>query len=43
MSNIPEYVETYIVGGTVRNFLIREFSGQDLTQRGYDQVITNGI
>jgi hypothetical protein len=42
MSNIPEDVELYIVGGAVRNALIREFHGQDLVQRDYDQVITKG-
>ena len=42
MSNIPEGVELYLVGGAVRNSLIREFHGQDLIQRDYDQVITKG-
>jgi len=42
MSGIPEGVELYIVGGSVRNSLIREFHGQDLIQRDYDQVITKG-
>ena len=42
MSDIPKDVELYIVGGSVRNSLIREFHGQDLIQRDYDQVITKG-
>ena len=42
MTNLPEEVELYIVGGSVRNSLIREFHGQDLIQRDYDQVITKG-
>jgi tRNA nucleotidyltransferase/poly(A) polymerase len=40
--NLPEEIDLYIVGGSVRNALIREFHGQDLVQRDYDQVITNG-
>ena len=42
MTTIPDDVELYIVGGAVRNSLIREFHGQDLIQRDYDQVITKG-
>ncbi|MFA5004464.1 MAG: hypothetical protein WC498_04290 [Candidatus Saccharimonadales bacterium] len=42
MLGIPEDIEHYIVGGAVRNSLIREFHSQDLTQRDYDQVITKG-
>lgn len=42
MSSIPKEVELYLVGGSVRNSLIREFHNQNLIQRDYDQVITKG-
>jgi hypothetical protein len=39
---LPDGVELYLVGGAVRNALIREIHSTRLTQRDYDQVITKG-
>jgi hypothetical protein len=40
--SLPDDVELYLVGGSVRNALIREIHGDNLTQRDYDQVVTKG-
>jgi hypothetical protein len=39
---LPEDVELYLVGGAIRNALIREIHGITPTQRDYDQVVTKG-
>lgn len=41
-SNLPDEIEVYLIGGSVRNALIREIHGEVLRQRDYDQVITRG-
>jgi len=42
MSNLSADVFAYLMGGCVRNALIKEFHGQILIQRDYDQIITQG-
>lgn len=40
--NLPDNVEVYMIGGSIRNALIREIHGNVLTQRDYDLVVTKG-
>lgn len=40
LDNLPNEVELYIVGGSVRNAIYRELFGKILPQRDYDQVAT---
>jgi hypothetical protein len=40
--NLPGGVEVFMIGGAVRNALIREIHGDILTQRDYDLVVTKG-
>ena len=40
--NLPDGIEVYMIGGAIRNALIREIHGNILTQRDYDLVITKG-
>lgn len=42
VQNLPEDVSMYLVGGALRNALIRNYHGEILKQRDYDQVITTG-
>lgn len=42
LTNFPEEVEVYLIGGAIRNALFRMLHGIVLTQRDYDQVITKG-
>jgi len=39
--NLPAGVEAYLVGGVLRNALVRKYHGEIWTQRDYDQVATN--
>jgi len=41
-TNLPDGIEVYIIGGSIRNALIRETRGDILTQRDYDLVVTRG-
>lgn len=41
IDKLPNDIEVYIVGGSVRNAIFREFFGEALTQRDYDQVATS--
>lgn len=40
INNLPEDIEVYIVGGSIRNAIFRSIYGEKLTQRDYDQVVT---
>jgi hypothetical protein len=42
VANLPSDVEVYLVGGSVRNAVMREFQRHNLIQRDYDQVVTKG-
>lgn len=42
LANLPEGVEMYLIGGAVRNAVIRMMHGVTLIQRDYDQVVTKG-
>jgi hypothetical protein len=42
LGQLPSEVDVFLVGGSVRNALFKEFHGSILTQRDYDQVITRG-
>lgn len=41
-SHLPSKAEVYLIGGSVRNALFREFHQTVLTQRDYAQVVVNG-
>lgn len=40
--SLPDDVEVYLIGGSIRNALYRHLHGKVLTQRDYDQIITKG-
>lgn len=42
VQDLPNDVSMYMVGGALRNALIRHYQGEILKQRDYDQVITAG-
>ena len=42
MTGLPPSVELYLIGGSLRNALYREFHNEKLIQRDYDQVVTKG-
>lgn len=41
--NLPEGVEVYVIGGSIRNALFKMMHGTTLAQRDYDQVVTKGF
>ena len=42
ISNLPDGVDVYLVGGAIRNALVKKYHGETWVQRDYDQAITNG-
>ena len=42
ISNLPDSVEVYLVGGAIRNALVKKYHGETWVQRDYDQAITSG-
>lgn len=41
INGLPDSVEVYLVGGAVRNALIKRYHGETWVQRDYDQAVTN--
>lgn len=42
VSSLSDSIEVYLVGGAIRNALIRQYHNETWVQRDYDQVITSG-
>jgi hypothetical protein len=42
IDSLPDGVEVYLVGGAIRNALVKKYHGETWVQRDYDQAITSG-
>lgn len=42
IDSLPKDVNVYLVGGAIRNALVRKYHGETWVQRDYDQAITSG-
>ncbi len=42
INNLSDDVEVYLVGGAIRNALVKKYLGETWIQRDYDQAITRG-
>ena len=42
INNLPHTVDAYLVGGAIRNALVKKYHDETWVQRDYDQAITSG-